>query len=154
VTLNASSPVSSEPAGSHFEGQVGAFYLRSLLSGAEPRGLPGMLIDRIELQRASEGRPLDDVIVHVHDTLGGPAVLEIQIKRSITFAPSDQVFRKVVGHMIERLNREIKRRTRVASLFPNEASLLRLISAILIEISEEWETSKKYLTLEYDQLPN
>ena len=57
-------------------------------------------------------------------------------------------------NMIERLNREIKRRTRVASLFPNEASLLRLVSAILMETSEEWETSRKYLTLEYDQLPN
>ena len=41
--------------------------------------------------------------------------------------------------MLERLNREIKRRTTVASLFPNEASLLRLISAILVESSEEWE---------------
>jgi transposase-like protein len=44
--------------------------------------------------------------------------------------------------MIERLNREIKRRTRVASLFPNEASLLRLVSAILMETSEEWETKR------------
>jgi transposase-like protein len=57
-------------------------------------------------------------------------------------------------NMVERLNREIKRRTRVASLFPNEASLLRLVSAILMETSEEWETSRKYLTLEYDLLPN
>ncbi len=57
-------------------------------------------------------------------------------------------------NMIERLNREIERRTRVASLFPNETSLLRLVSAILMETSEEWETSKKYLTLEYDLLPN
>ena len=57
-------------------------------------------------------------------------------------------------NMLERLNREIKRRTRVASLFPNEASLLRLVSAILMETSEEWETSRKYLILEYDLLPN
>ena len=57
-------------------------------------------------------------------------------------------------NMLERLNREIKRRTRVASLFPNEASLLRLVSAILMETSEEWETGRKYLTLEYDLLPN
>ena len=57
-------------------------------------------------------------------------------------------------NMLERLNREIKRRTRVASLFPNEASLLRLVSAILMETSEEWETGKKYLKLEYDLLPN
>lgn len=48
-------------------------------------------------------------------------------------------------NMVERLNREIKRRTRVATLFPNEASLLRLVSAILSETSEEWETGKRYL---------
>ena len=49
--------------------------------------------------------------------------------------------------MIERLNKEIKRRTRVATLFPNEASLLRLVSSILVETSEEWETGKKYLPM-------
>ena len=48
---------------------------------------------------------------------------------------------------LERVNKEIKRRTRVASLFPNEASLLRLVSAILIEISEEWETGKAYIRM-------
>ena len=39
------------------------------------------------------------------------------------------------------------RRARVAALFPNEVSLLRLISALLAEISEEWETSKIYLNM-------
>ncbi|RMG63102.1 MAG: IS256 family transposase [Bacteroidetes bacterium] len=57
-------------------------------------------------------------------------------------------------NMLERLNREIARRTRVASLFPNEASLLRLVSAVLMETSEEWETNKKYLNLETALLPN
>ena len=51
-------------------------------------------------------------------------------------------------NMDERLNRELKRRTRVATLFPNEASLLRLLSAVLMEISEEWETGKRYVTFE------
>lgn len=46
---------------------------------------------------------------------------------------------------VERLNREILRRTRVATLFPNEASLLRLVSAMAAEISEEWETGRAYL---------
>jgi transposase-like protein len=46
---------------------------------------------------------------------------------------------------MERISKELKRRTRVATLFPNEASLLRLVSAILMEISEEWETEKTYL---------
>ena len=51
-------------------------------------------------------------------------------------------------NMLERLNRELKRRTRVASLFPNEASLLRLVTAVLMEVSEEWETGKRYVTFE------
>ena len=51
-------------------------------------------------------------------------------------------------NMLERLNRELKRRTRVATLFPNEAALLRLVSAILIEVSEEWETGKRYVTFD------
>ena len=45
--------------------------------------------------------------------------------------------------MLERVNRELKRRTRVATLFPNEASLLRLVTAVLMELSEEWETGKR-----------
>ena len=48
---------------------------------------------------------------------------------------------------LERVNQELKRRTRVARVFPNEASLLRLVSALLAEISEEWETGKIYLSM-------
>jgi putative transposase len=51
-------------------------------------------------------------------------------------------------NMLERINRELKRRTRVATLFPNEASLLRLVTAVLMELSEEWETGKRYVTFE------
>ena len=97
----ASSPASSGPAGSHFEAQVGAHYLLSLLIGAEPRGLPGTTIDCIEFQRGAEGRPLDDIIVHARDECGQSAVLEIQVKRSLSFAPSDQAFRQVVAQIAE-----------------------------------------------------
>jgi len=54
------------------------------------------------------------------------------------------------SNMIERLNRELKRRTRVASLFPNEASILRLASAVLAETSDDWETGRIYLCMEPD----
>ena len=47
---------------------------------------------------------------------------------------------------LERVNKEVKRRTRVATLFPSEASCLRLVSAVLMEISDEWEAGKAYLT--------
>jgi len=45
---------------------------------------------------------------------------------------------------LERINKEIRKRTRVVGVFPNEASCLRLISAKLMEISEEWQIGKHY----------
>ncbi len=48
---------------------------------------------------------------------------------------------------LERLNREIRRRTRVATLFPNEASCLRLVTAVVMEISDEWQTGRTYIRL-------
>lgn len=51
-------------------------------------------------------------------------------------------------NLVERLNREIKRRTRVVSIFPNEASLLRLVSALLAETSEEWESAPTYIRMD------
>lgn len=52
-------------------------------------------------------------------------------------------------NLVERLNEEIRRRTRVARLFPNEVSCLRLESAVLMEIAEDWQTAdNRYLALE------
>ena len=45
---------------------------------------------------------------------------------------------------LERINKEIRRRTRVVGIFPNEASCLRLVSALLMETSEEWQIGKHY----------
>jgi putative transposase len=58
------------------------------------------------------------------------------------------------SHLMERISKELKRRTRVATLFPKEASLLRLVSAVLMEISEEWETEQIYLRMENLNPPN
>jgi len=52
------------------------------------------------------------------------------------------------SNMCENINSQISRRTRVVGLFPNEASLLRLVTAVLMEISEGWETGKTYLKTE------
>jgi len=49
---------------------------------------------------------------------------------------------------VERLHREVRRRARVVSIFPNQASCLRLVSAVLNEISEEWLTGRTYLRFE------
>lgn len=49
------------------------------------------------------------------------------------------------SNLCEAINKQIRRRTRVATIFPNVASCLRLVSAILMEISDDWESSKAYL---------
>jgi len=59
--------------------------------------------------------------------------------------PAEHRRRLRTNNGLERLNREIKRRTRVASIFPNEDSLLRLATAVLMEIDDEWQTGKRYL---------
>ena len=51
-------------------------------------------------------------------------------------------------NVLERLNKEIKRRTRVATLFHNESSLLRLVSPVLNEVSDEGESGRVSLTLQ------
>ncbi|WP_143102886.1 ATP-binding protein [Rhizobium sp. NFR07] len=67
----------------------------TMLASAEPRGLPGTVIDRVAFQRGDEGFPLDDVIVHAHDrTTGAKVSLQIQVKRTISFTPTDAAFKK------------------------------------------------------------
>lgn len=48
---------------------------------------------------------------------------------------------------VERLNEEIRRRTRVVRIFPNREAALRLITALCVEQSEEWETGRRYLDM-------
>jgi len=79
--------------------------------------------------------------------------MEMNISEGLTvfMLPESQRKKLRSTNMVERLNKEIKRRTQVATLFPNEASLLRLVSSILVETSEEWETGRAYLTAEENQ---
>ena len=68
---------------------------------------------------------------------------------AVFLLPEEHRKRMRTTNMLERQNKEIKRRTRVATLFPNEASLLRLVTAVLVELSDEWETGKmRYLVFQ------
>lgn len=61
--------------------------------------------------------------------------------------PPDSRIRLRTTNGIERLNQEIKRRTRVIRIFPNPASCLRLITALCQEQSEAWESGKRYMIM-------
>jgi transposase-like protein len=79
--------------------------------------------------------------------------MEENLPEGLTVFESPQKHRKRMrtSNSLERLHEEINRRTRVARLFPNEASLLRLVSAIEMEISEDWLAGKRYLNMNVEK---
>jgi transposase-like protein len=74
--------------------------------------------------------------------------METNIPQGLTVFnfPAEHRRRLRTTNGIERLNREIRRRTRVVGIFPNEDACLRLVTAILMETSEEWLTGRSYLS--------
>jgi putative transposase len=73
--------------------------------------------------------------------------LEHNIPEGLTVFGLEPAHRRLLrtSNGLERLNREVARRTAVVGIFPNEASCLRLVSALLMETSEEWELGRAYL---------
>jgi putative transposase len=99
---------------------------------------------------AEADRRLKATVARYHKTAPEFASwLEANVPDALTVFAFPAAHRKRLrtNNGLERLNKEIKRRTRVATLFPNEASLLRLVSAVLSEISDDWETERSYLNM-------
>lgn len=78
------------------------------------------------------------------------AWLEESVPEGLTVFSFPEAHRRLLRttNGLERVNQEVRRRTRVCRHFPNEAACLRLVSAVLMEISDEWETGKAYLSFE------
>jgi len=79
------------------------------------------------------------------------AWMETNVPEALTVFALPETHRRRLRttNALERLNEEIRRRTRVALIFPNAAALERLVTALLMEQSEQWETDKTYLTIEH-----
>ncbi len=75
--------------------------------------------------------------------------LEANLPEGLTVFDFPETHRRLMRttNGLERLNQEIKRRTRVVGIFPNENACLRLVTALAMECSDEWETGKVYISL-------
>jgi putative transposase len=102
--------------------------------------------------KAEADRLLKEIIGTYEKT--APALaswMETNIPEGLTCFSFPAAYRQKIRtvNLLERLNREINRRTQVATLFPNEASCLRLVTAIMMEVSEEWLTERNtYLPMQ------
>lgn len=76
--------------------------------------------------------------------------VESNIEETLTFyrLPAEHHKHLKSTNMLERLNEEIKRRTHVVRIFPNEQSCLRLIRALAVEMHENWIEATRYLNME------
>ena len=74
--------------------------------------------------------------------------LENGLEDSLTFYAFPKLDARKISssNMIEQLNREIRRRTSVVGIFPNEASYVRLVTTYLMEYAEDWSVSRAYLS--------
>jgi transposase-like protein len=106
--------------------------------------------------RAAADRRLKEVVARYAQSAPKLAAwLEANLPQGLNVLalPAAHQRRLRTSNALERVNLELKRRTRVARIFPNEASLLRLISALLNEVDDEWQTAKTYLNMENQSQP-
>ena len=75
-------------------------------------------------------------------------MLEEELEDALTYLSFPQLDSRKVSsnNMLERLNREIRRRTKVVGIFPSYESYLKLVTMYLIKYSEDWSVTKAYLS--------
>lgn len=112
----------------------------------------GMLKDIWTASTAEAARKRADEIIEKYQNRFPDAVkiLENGLEDSLAYYAFEELdFRKISStNMIERLNREIRRRSKVVGIFPNPDSYLRLITTYLMEYTEDWSVSRAYMSPE------
>ena len=107
------------------------------------------LYEAIDIESAMKAR--NDILAEYEATAPKAATLLDEAFADITgvlILPLKYRKRLRTTNGVERLNQEIRRRERVIRIFPNEASVIRLMGALLMEQSEKWQTGRKYFEME------
>jgi putative transposase len=125
------------------QGRVGAKHRAQL--GEDLRAIfaaPDAVQARATAQRCSERwRPS-------HPTLAAQLEEDLEACLACYAVPAAHRLRVRTTNGLERVNQELKRRTRVVRIFPNRAALLRLVTALAMEQSEEWVSGRRYLDMD------
>ena len=145
--------------GRHFQGaswQRGQVHFgRNLqgLVGSKQRGrlaadLRGVFAAADATQARSQARTCAERWRRSHPAVAAKVEEEIEACLACYEVPAAHRVRVRTTNGLERLNQELKRRTRVVRIFPHRASLLRLVTALAQEQSEEWVSGRRYLDME------
>ena len=107
--------------------------IRNIFNAPDLKEAERLLCNTIDKYKDSESKLADWMENNIPETF---TVFKI---------PSKHQKKLRTSNMAERVNKEIRRRTKVVGIFPNSQSCLRLITAILLEISDDWITGAAYL---------
>lgn len=131
----------------HLQQNAGAYVTRQRLRKPVAAGIR----DIFNAPDAEEAKRLLDRFINAYQDklprLAAWAADAIPQGFAVFALPIEHRRRLRTSNTIERVNKEIKRRTRVATLFPSDTSCQRLVTAVAMEISEEWITGRTYLDM-------
>jgi putative transposase len=129
--------------------------LRNLLAHV-PQGDKAMVAAAVRTvfaqpNRQAAGQQLQEVVQALQARWPQAAKVLVEAEEDVLAYmafPHEHWTRIFSTNVLERLNREVKRRTDVVGVFPDVASVIRLVGAVLLEIDDEWQIERRYFSLE------